>query len=619
MLAGTAWLAMAVLCGPGDVLAAAATVIVHPPDMAALTGAGAIDVLGWNGSGAALPVTVKGPAEPRDYPAGTGAFKVQVKLSPGENSITYGGTTLRVYLAAPKEKAPPAFSAPDPHATDNGCEDCHAFKDGAAALQEPAPGLCRRCHDDMLKDKAGKPLAVPHPPAADGDCLSCHVFHRRSIKHLPAEAKRALCFGCHDDFTGGGKKRMHAPVAAGDCTGCHGAHGGAVKALLPATDVKLCLLCHADPSKKKKGGAWAVAHPALDDGCASCHMPHVSDNAKLLKKPQAQVCADCHDPFPRQEDGKDLVVHSPVDEGDCSSCHGVHGADVKKLLVADGKALCVKCHDDPSQGPGGAAWAVPHPALDDGCLSCHRPHVAPAAGMLKKAQGSLCIDCHDPFPPPAAGGSMHGPVMEGRCSGCHGPHGAPVAKLLAAAPEKALCLKCHKDPSLDGDGVAWAVPHPGLDDGCPACHRPHVAPGPRLLAKPEAELCAGCHENKNVNADGNEWEAPHSPVKSGLCGACHGPHGAPQKALLQLPATLLCMVQCHSEEVHGRHRSTKLDPETNQPASKLATLPADFPVEAADDDVFVLGCLGCHKPHGSDNGFMLPESEQLFCAKCHQF
>jgi len=590
--------------------------IIFPPDMALLDGGGEHELLGWNGGGTAPQVRVVGPDGSREYPGGNGAFTVPIILSPGASTIEFAGGSVRVYLLGAQEKPPAAYAPADPHAVDNACGDCHTITAKAAPLQEPAPGLCARCHDDMLKDKTGKAHAVQHPPAEEGDCLACHAFHQRSIKRLPAEAKRALCFGCHDDFTAGGKKRLHAPVAAGECTGCHGAHGGAVKALLPATGTKLCVLCHADPSRKKDGGDWEVAHPALDDGCPSCHLPHASDNAGLLKRPQTQICGDCHDPFPVEAGGKDLVIHNPVEEGECAGCHAVHGSDAKKLLVAAGKALCAKCHTDPSVAADGAEWATPHPALDDGCLSCHVPHVAPASGMLKKEQAPLCFECHDTFASPeGGGGSLHRPVVQGQCAGCHAPHGSAAAKLLLAAPAKALCLKCHKDPALNPSGQEWAAPHAALDDGCPACHLPHLAPAPRLLAKPQRELCAGCHEDKNLNPDGSEWAASHPPVKSGLCGSCHGPHGAPEKALLKLDPMELCTASCHTE-VHERHRSTQIDPSTDQPVKQLIRLPAGFPIRRRDG---VFGCEGCHLPHGSDNLHMWNEPEQKFCTNCHQF
>ena len=444
---------------------ATAPVIVYPPDRALLSGDGSLDLLGF------LPGGVAGVRDDHRQervalPAGG-----QRGLSPSRSSSTPAripwccriAKSRSFFREAPPRRYPPGFAPPDTHAVDNGCEECHAFSGGAATLLEKPPALCARCHDDVLKGKDGKPQAVLHPPAEEGDCLACHAFHRLSIKQLPAAAKRDLCFGCHDDFTAGGKKRMHRPVAQGECTGCHGAHAAAGKKLLPATGIKLCLLCHADPSQGKDGKAWAVPHPALDDGCPSCHLPHVADAPRLLKKPVVQLCADCHDPFPTEEGGKKLVRHSPVEEGECAACHAVHGSDIKKLLAAPGKALCVKCHNDPSLAPDGKDWATPHPALDDGCFACHLPHVAPAAGMLKKSAGAAVLRLSRRLRPPDAGkgGSMHQPVAQGACSLCHAPHGSAAKKLLLASPGRELCLKCHKDPALDPGGSCLGGAAPG--------------------------------------------------------------------------------------------------------------------------------------------------------------
>ena len=588
--------------------------IVFPPDKALLSGDGSMDVLGFRAADASPSVTVTGKSGSRILTVGVGAFTAKVRLDPGENALEFGGRRITVFLAAgDSTPVPSEYSPPDTHAVDNGCGDCHAFAGGSASLLEKPPGLCTRCHDDVLEGKDGKRQAVLHPPAEEGDCLACHPFHRLAVKKLPAAAKRELCFGCHDDFTGGGKKRMHAPVAKGECSGCHGVHASPGKKLLPATGVKLCLLCHADPSRGKDGKDLAVTHPALDDGCPSCHLPHVADAPGLLKKPMVQLCADCHDPFPMEEGGKPLIRHNPVEEGECAGCHSVHGSDLKKLLAAPGKSLCVKCHDDPSLAPGGKEWASPHPALEDGCPACHLPHVAPAAGLLKKEQATLCYDCHDAFtPPPADKGSMHRPVAQGACSKCHATHGAAVKGLLRSSPSRDLCLTCHKDPARTPAGEEWPVPHPALDDGCPSCHLPHTAQAPRLLSQPQRALCVGCHEDKNLNSGGNGWSTPHPPVASGMCSSCHGPHGSRDKALLTKSPFEVCLT-CHTE-VHPRHRQVELNPSTGQPANGQVTLPAGFQTRRSDG---MLSCVGCHQPHGSDHPMMWPVEETNFCSQCH--
>ncbi len=500
---------------PGGDASAAGAVIVYPPDRALLSGDGSLDVLGFLPGNSPGSVTINGSSGSRSEPAGTGAFTVKVKLDPGENSLMIKDAKVTIFVTGgANAAADQGFSPPDAHAVDNGCEECHAFSAGKATLLEKPPALCARCHDDVLKGKDGKLQAVLHPPAKEGDCLACHVFHGLSIKKLPAAAKRALCFGCHDDFTDDGKMRMHGPVAQGECTGCHGAHAAPGKKLLPATGVKLCLLCHSDPALDKTGKSWAVQHPALDDGCPTCHQPHVAS------------------------------------------------------------------------GPG----------------------------LLKKEQPTLCFDCHDAIVPPPAGkgGSIHLPVTQGACSRCHAPHGSGVKKLLRASPAKDLCLLCHKDPTRAPGGDAWAVQHPALDDGCPACHRPHVAAAPRLLATTQRALCTGCHEDKNLNGDGVAWSAPHTPVVAGMCASCHGVHGGPEKAMLKKSEFEICET-CHTE-LHERHRVVELDPTTGLPASGKAQLPAGFPVRKKDGK---LGCAGCHRPHGSDNRLLWNEDETNFCTRCH--
>jgi len=467
---------------PGGAGSATGPMIVYPPDRALLSGDGALNLLGFLPGVSPGSVTITGKSGSRSQPVGAGAFAVKVKLDPGENSLVLQDRKVTVFLSGGGPATiPQGYSPADTHALDNDCKECHAFSGGAATLLEKPPALCTRCHDNVLKGNDGKPQAVLHPPAAEGDCLACHAFHRLSIKTLPAAAKRDLCFGCHDDFTAGGKKLMHRPVAQGECTGCHGAHAAPGKNLLLATGGKLCLLCHADPARGKTGNAWALAHPALDDGCPSCHLPHVADVPRLLKKPLVQLCADCHDPFPQEQGGEKLVRHSPVEDGECAACHAVHGADLKKLLAAPGKALCVKCHDDPSLAPDGKEWQSSHPALDDGCFVCHLPHVAPAAGLLKSQQASLCFGCHEALVP-VEGGSIHLPVAQGACSLCHAPHGSAVKKLLLASPGRELCLKCHKDPALDPRGGCLGSAAPGARRRLPvlpsaACRRGAAAFG----------------------------------------------------------------------------------------------------------------------------------------------
>ena len=318
-------------------------------------------------------------------------------------------------------------------------------------------------------------------------------------------------------------------------------------------------LAGREPSTIPPGFSPADTH-AVDNGCEDCHN-FSGGAATLLEKPPA-LCARCHDDVLKGKDGKpQAVLHAPAAEGNCIACHDIHQLSIKQLTAAAKREVCFGCHDDFTAG--GNVW-------------------------------------------------IHSPIAQGECSICHAPHGSSATKLLKADRVRDLCLTCHKDPALSPEGVAWAVPHPALDDGCLTCHRPHVAAVPRLLSRPQGELCTECHEDKNRSSEGRKWLTPHPPVVAGLCSSCHGPHGGREKGLLLRPVLENCMV-CHPE-IHPKHLSVELDQSTLQPINAIVTLPPGFPVRKSDGR---LSCEGCHRPHGSDFPHLWSQDEASFCVRCH--
>jgi predicted CXXCH cytochrome family protein len=543
----------------------AAKLIIYPPD-GALLQEGTVEISGYSPKGvgkAVLSVASSGPAVKKTVPPGK--FSVTVKLSPGVNTITFAGEMVRVFYAereVPAEAS--AYGSPDTHALDNSCDDCHIPEWDDPGLAEEGGELCLMCHEDVTKDGEGEAMAVIHPPAEEGECVECHAFHAGSIGSLSAEGLMGVCFECHDDFREGDDLTLHPPAEEGECLGCHNPHASAESALLTAPAGEVCLECHDDPGVNGDGEEWATPHPALDDGCTGCHSPHGSGHGSLLLAEAAALCSECHDDKNADEDGNEWgTAHPPVDDGECLGCHLPHGSAEAALLTQPLASLCGECHDDKNADEDGNEWGTPHP-----------------------------------------------PVEDGECAGCHLPHGSAEAALLKM-PAPGLCNECHDDKLLNSSGGEWATAHPPVEEGdCFACHRPHGAAESSLLIKAAPELCRECHDDVRANDEGVKWLTSHPPVEEGRCGVCHKPHGTTLPSLLQGRAVELCK-RCHTE-MHEKHQ-VSVDEEESE-GRRGVEVPDDFPVTV--DGRFY--CIGCHRPHGSDEENLWKAEMAEFCIICHK-
>jgi predicted CXXCH cytochrome family protein len=117
-------------------------------------------------------------------------------------------------------------------------------------------------------------------------------------------------------------------------------------------------------------------------------------------------------------------------------------------------------------------------------------------------------------------------------------------------------------------------------------------------------LCGECHDNMAANDAGVAWATPHPPVEQGRCGTCHKPHGTTLPALLVGRAIELC-IRCHAD-VHKDHREVG--------ESERVVPPDDFPM--TEEGRFF--CSGCHLPHGSEQEFLWFEEMASFCPTCHR-
>lgn len=216
-----------------------------------------------------------------------------------------------------------------------------------------------------------------------------------------------------------------------------------------------------------------------------------------------------------------------------------------------GEGRCLECHGELAEG------ATVHGAVEmemcDGCHSGGEGH----RFELPEPLGEVCADCHDD-PREEAEGHVHGPVAAGECVACHDPHRSPAASLLRQEPPD-LCWSCHGKaidrPDLGrtirdvrGEIARAATVHGAVEEGCDACHPPHVASRQGLYnesfpAGPYAvghegsyELCFFCHDEEEIlgedplitgfrDGERNLHRLHVARHKSRSCALCHSPHG----------------------------------------------------------------------------------------------
>lgn len=185
------------------------------------------------------------------------------------------------------------------------------------------------------------------------------------------------------------------------------------------------------------------------------------------------------------------------------------------------------------------------------------------------------------------------PALEDGCEGCHMVKDGKLGMIA----QREACSSCHDDfEKGGGSGGKWYVHGPVADGECTACHDPHYADQPKLLKKDK--ICFDCHDP--FRGEGTV----HQPVKDGECAACHSPHAGPVPKQLLRAGNALCL-GCH-ENPHNQHRSASV-------MGTLTAIPSDFPVEKGQ-----LACLGCHRPHESDERRLFRMNQGEMCQTCHK-
>lgn len=147
-----------------------------------------------------------------------------------------------------------------------------------------------------------------------------------------------------------------------------------------------------------------------------------------------------------------------------------------------------------------------------------------------------------------------------------------------------VCFKCH-DRSLFEKKI---VHQPVRNGQCGACHNPHVARYKGLLQQKVADLCFSCHTKAARDLAKGKV---HAPIRKGDCLACHDAHASNNHGLLKKSLAASCFA-CHTG------------------------LPKQYKHSHAP---YVKGqCMACHRPHQADNQQLLTENSDNLCHSCHQ-
>ncbi len=160
-----------------------------------------------------------------------------------------------------------------------------------------------------------------------------------------------------------------------------------------------------------------------------------------------------------------------------------------------------------------------------------------------------------------------------------------------AQTDKETCVtdKCHAKM-----GKGKAVHSPVKDGMCTACHTVTLGPQEKKTKHPGnltitlmqegAALCYMCHEPKNKK------KVVHAPIAGGDCTSCHDPHQSADKGMLKQPMPKVCF-QCHPEGIMKQKVMHQ-------------------PVVSGD-------CSGCHDNHQSDFSKRLVMEGNALCFGCH--
>jgi len=557
---------------------------------------------------------------------------------------------------------------------------------------------CATCHDlhtwsVKTDDRGGKDV--------QGDATNS--FLRKS-----SSPDSTLCRTCHVDkapirqtkhdmnrmYPRSKNAKLQTVKESGLCGSCHTPHN-AIGNKLWALDAResddqlqgLCLSCHAKGGMAEEKTTGSITHP-------------IGAKPKMQEKYRGQ--------FPLfAEDGK----RDPEGKVSCPTCHDVHrweaGKDIGpgpsdregnrfnsflRLPYDDSATLCSVCHEENAlivgsdhdlriTAPRSTNLNQENTEASGVCGACHVVHNAWGNRLWGRGVGpggnraeALCTGCHarrKAASRKTVGAPNH--PMNKRVMDARPTVRRETRRLYRRGKGKDAPLKTEL-PMFTEEGDRSAQ---GLIT-CPTCHNVHrwdpekhiTGPGEksegdasnsflRRSNVPEPKLCATCHTTKGFVLGTDHDMAVVAPeaqnklrktvAESGVCSACHVPHGSRGDGYLlwardqgegsEFQQERVCL-SCHSEEGVGKHKVVKefshpkeiRVPQLNRAGSRNYAPVYNERGEKAN--VGLINCPTCHNPHqwtagkprqgegkeveGSNrNSFLRFKSSNNICRNCH--
>ena len=289
-----------------------------------------------------------------------------------------------------------------------------------------------------------------------------------------------------------------------------------------------------------------------------------------------------------------LAERDRGDERECATCHVMwlndfKRKDIKTLIPYDPKPVEVTGKQDVV-------------STEKMCFSCHDGFVLDSREQWKKGKYGHPVGMKpsSKIRIPTSKDKIVFPLNdEGKvyCGTCHTAHGVSWSEkdspvfMRVRSSDSYLCLACHLDQAtgpaegnhpflkkLDGP-LPEKLRKKGAQTGskntiiCQTCHVTHGAEtkDSHLVMKPGQEsLCETCHQDKKSVANSKHDLRESNPEainikgntaqESGVCSACHVPHGgsgpalSARKRMSDVDATAAACLSCHSKDGAGEKK-----------------------------------------------------------------